>query len=147
MNGVSTVELFVRMAASLLVIGGLLWMVQRIGRRRLGGLGRSVAAPIEVTARKQLTRASSIALVRAGERNLLIGITDTGVSLIAEGEDLMSLPDEAEGKSTGRRQTKTNSQRKPISGVARKPRAGATSSNRSGTSALDALRDMTVRRT
>lgn len=90
MNGVSTVELIVRMTASLLVIGGLLWLVQKMGRSRLGGLGRQTAAPLEITSRKQLTKASSVALIRAGERNLLIGVTDNGISLLAEGDDLVS---------------------------------------------------------
>lgn len=104
MNGVSTIELLARMTGSLLVIGGLLWLVQRIGRRRMGNFGRSAVAAIEITSRKQLTKSSSIALVRAGERHLLIGVSDSGVSLLAEGDDLAIEPTSADieaGASSG----------------------------------------------
>ena len=184
MSGVSTIELLIRMTVSLAVIGGLLWLIQRVGRKRLGGLGRSATAPIEVTSRKQLSRTSSIALVRVGERNILIGVTDAGVSLIAEGDDLNNHP---LSPSTSDRRTRrqrhdqeTHAQAKhdnhgseselladlgivaerPFAGakpqsvtrttnktgLARKPGHGAKSSTHSGTRALDALREMTVRK-
>lgn len=123
MNGVSTIELLVRMSVSLAVIGGLLWLIQQVGRKRLGGLGHSATTPIEISSRKQLSRTTSIALVRVGERNILIGVTDAGVNLIAEGDDLSNRTD-----------------------LARKPDHGAQRSTHSGTRALDALREMTVRR-
>ncbi len=184
MSGVSTIELLIRMIVSLAVIGGLLWFIQQVGRKRLGGLGRSATAPIEVTSRKQLSRTSSIALVRVGERNILIGVTDAGVSLIAEGDDLNNHPlsPSASDRKTRRRkpgqeehaqakrdkhgsesellaelgiaaerpfagaksQSTTRTSKK--TGLARKPDHGAKGSTHSGTRALDALREMTVRK-
>ncbi len=182
MSGVSTIELLIRMTVSLAVIGGLLLVIQRVGRKRLGGLGRSATAPIEVTSRKQLSRTSSIALVRVGERNILIGVTDTGVSLIAEGDDLSNHPlapstSSSSGPKTRRRRPDPKNDEKfdresellaelgvfaerPVAGaksqsatrtsnktgLARKPGHGAKSSTHSGTRALDALREMTVRK-
>lgn len=179
MSGVSTIELLIRMTVSLAVIGGLLWLIQKVGRKRLGGLGRSAAAPIEITSRKQLSRTSSIALVRVGDRSILIGVTDTGVSLIAEGEDLRTDPfPPSSGDHKIRRQTSSpirpakhgseselladlgiaaersiaGARSEPVTrttnktGLARKPGHGAKGSTHSGTRALDALREMTVRK-
>lgn len=188
MQDVSTFALLLRMTISLGIIGLILWGVQKIGKRRLGSLGRTHHVPLEVSSRKQLTKASSIALVRVGQRHLLIGITDSGVSLIAEGDDLVTEPDFQEpdvGESDLREsdlrgsdlhksdeanqisseieaierhwddpatppdELQGNEVRRSseTSDVAGKPRSGAPSSTHSGTRALDALRDMTVRKT
>lgn len=208
MQDVSTVALLLRMTISLGIIGLILWGVQKIGKRRLGSLGRTHHAPLEVSNRKQLTKASSIALVRVGQRHLLIGITDSGVSLIAEGDDLITEPDIQDSDtdtpalqspqpdeptqervnpfsrpdwlaSRGSKQSDESEETDEISAeieaierhwddpattpdelqgnevrrssetsdVAGKPRSGAPSSTHSGTRALDALRDMTVRKT
>ena len=195
MNGVSTIELVARMTGSLLVIGGLLWVVQRVGKNRLGGLGRSASSPLQVTSRKQLGRTSSVALVQAGQRNILIGITETSISLLAEGDDLVadlvgegdspttspawsrmrllgrhtpSPPDELElapelhainrswtqfSSNGTARARQEEIQQEEVTSAARKPRRrtsgtanSASRPNHSGMSALDALRDMTVRK-
>lgn len=211
----STLELMLRMVASLLVLGGLFWLINRAAKGRLGNIGRSPNAPLEIHARKQLSKSSSVALIRAGERHLLIGVTDTGISLLAEGDDLVGSVEGAEEtdaqpattsltstesrsavfgrtllegikaksplraagnkidaehgtttpssndisnemaaigghwekpettkQATPKRKSTTKS-----SAAAGKPQRGAASSTKSGTSALDALRDKTVRKT
>lgn len=92
----STLELMLRMVVSLLVLGGLFWLINRAAKGRLGNIGRSPNAPLEIHARKQLSKSSSVALIRAGERHLLIGVTDTGISLLAEGDDLVGSVEGAE---------------------------------------------------
>ncbi len=198
MGGVSTIELVARMIGSLLVIGGLLLLVQRLGKNRLGGLGRGGSPTLTVTSRKQLGRGSSVALVQAGQRNFLLGVTENSIRLLAEGNDLATNPlQEADSKAvpptrsrtklrsrksppdqqrqTGQSQAELSTQLAAINrswipptaevdrysdepnheptSMARKPRRKTLRANRSapspirsGTSALDALREMTVRK-
>lgn len=88
--GASTAELTLRMAVSLGVMGLAALVVMKLarGRLRLGG----VRAGIAVHARHQLTRNASVAVIRAGDRWLLVGVTDTNVSVLAEGDDLAADP-------------------------------------------------------
>ncbi len=84
-----------RVAASFAIVGVLLWLFMRAGSGRLGALisgtsnGRT-NDPLAVLVRRQLTKNAGIALVRAGERTLLVGVTDGGVQLLAEGDDLLT---------------------------------------------------------
>lgn len=84
--GASTAELTVRMVVSLGLMGLATLVVMKLarGRLRLGG----VRAGIAVHARHQLTRNASVAVIRAGDRWLLVGVTDANVSVLAEGDDL-----------------------------------------------------------
>lgn len=84
--GASTAELTLRMVVSLTVMGLVTLVVMKLarGRLRLGG----VRAGIAVHARHQLTRNASVAVIRAGDRWLLVGVTDANVSVLAEGDDL-----------------------------------------------------------
>lgn len=88
--GASTAELTLRMGVSLGVMGLAALVVMKLarGRLRLGG----VRAGIAVHARHQLTRNASVAVIRAGDRWLLVGVTDTNVSVLAEGDDLAADP-------------------------------------------------------
>ncbi len=85
---------FLRVVASFAIVGVLLWLFVRAGNGRLGALisgsgnGRP-NDPLSVLGRRQLTKNAGLALVRAGERTLLVGVTDHGVRLIAEGDDLL----------------------------------------------------------
>lgn len=88
--GASTAELSLRMLVSLSVMGLAALVVMKLarGRLRLGG----ARADIAVHARHQLTRNASVAVIRAGERWLLVGVTDTNVTVLAEGDDLAADP-------------------------------------------------------
>lgn len=91
MSEVSVGELFIRLIVSLGVVVGVMaaaaWALKRLGRGT--GFGRN-ATPrrvrIEVVARQQLGRRSSVAVVRAGQRNLVLGITDQHVTLLADAD-------------------------------------------------------------
>jgi len=76
-------ELLIRIAFSLLVVFGLLWGLARLARRPLGGRGGGM---LEVLARQQLSRGSSVAVVRVADRALVLGVSDAGVSLLASAD-------------------------------------------------------------
>lgn len=91
MTEVSVGELFVRLVVSLGVVVAIMaasaWALKRLtnGSMGAGGRGRpGRPVRIEVLARQSLGRRSSVALVRAGERGLLLGVTDQHVTLLAE---------------------------------------------------------------
>ena len=76
MNGVVVRTTFA-LAAVLLVM----WFCARVLRKTSGGRSTDV---IEVVGRQQLTKASSVAVVRIADRAYLLGVTDQRVELIAE---------------------------------------------------------------
>lgn len=74
-----------RMVFGLAVVFGALWLLARLARRRQGGrLGAPRHGRIDVVARRGLSRQSALAVVRVGERTLLIGTTNHTVTLLAE---------------------------------------------------------------
>ena len=91
-----------RVAASFAIVGILLWFFMRASNGKLGKLvsgtskGR-LSDPLSVLDRRELTRSAGIALIRAGERHLLVGVSDQGVQLLAEGDDLAVVEEEAIG--------------------------------------------------
>jgi flagellar protein FliO/FliZ len=89
----SVVALLGRLAVSMAVVLTLLGLAAKLLRRRgLGGTGGG-STRIEVLARHGLGRTSSVQLVRVAGRTLVLGVTDTSVSLLGEGEALgLELP-------------------------------------------------------
>ena len=85
------VELVIRVVFSLAVVLGLLWFVARTSSRRFGGGSRSV---VRVLARQPLARNASLAVVEVGERLLVVGVSENGVSLLTEmdAEELAAAP-------------------------------------------------------
>lgn len=98
---------FIRIVASFATVGVLLWIFARASRGRLGHLlSGSVkgtkAEPISILDRRQLSRSNAVAIIRAGSRHLLVGVGESGVQLLAEGDDLVAdidTDDAAETKS------------------------------------------------
>lgn len=85
-----------RVVASFAIVGLLLWVFMRASNGKLGALvsGASkgkLSDPLSILDRRQLTRSAGIALVRAGDRHLLVGVSDQGVQLLAEGDDLATV--------------------------------------------------------
>jgi flagellar biogenesis protein FliO len=68
-----------RAVAALAALGGLAWLALAWRRRS----GRAVRQ-LEVLDRAHLSRGASIALVRAGEQRLVVGVSADGVRLLAE---------------------------------------------------------------
>ncbi len=75
-------ELVLRIAFSLLVVFGLMWGLARVARR--GGVGRRGSGHLSVLNRQSLSRGSSVAVVQVADRALILGVTDTQVSLLGE---------------------------------------------------------------
>ena len=70
-----------RLVFSLLVVVGLLLLLARVAQRRFSG-GRG--AMIRVVSRQQLSRTSAIAVVNVADRVLVVGATESGISLLTE---------------------------------------------------------------
>ncbi|MEM9131559.1 MAG: flagellar biosynthetic protein FliO [Actinomycetota bacterium] len=87
MDTATTAELTIRMVLGLAVIVGMLGLGTRLVRRRVGG---PASVAIDVRGRQVLSKASSVAVIQVGTRHLLVGVTESGVSLLAEGDDLVA---------------------------------------------------------
>jgi flagellar biogenesis protein FliO len=77
----TTLGLFVRLVFSLAIVIGIMWMAARVIRQRglvpsagRGRNGRNVQ--VEVLARRGFNRNASIAVVRVGDRSMVVGVTD-----------------------------------------------------------------------
>jgi flagellar protein FliO/FliZ len=75
-------ELVLRIGFSLLVVFGLLWGLAKVARR--GGVGKRGSGSLSVLNRQSLSRGSSVAIVQVADRALILGVTDTQVSLLGE---------------------------------------------------------------
>jgi flagellar biogenesis protein FliO len=85
-SGSSTASLFVHEIGALLVIVGILWVVARYIKNK-SGLGKSLPnhpGKITVLSRQTLAKGVSIAIVHVAGKELLIGVTPSGVSLLSE---------------------------------------------------------------
>jgi flagellar biogenesis protein FliO len=131
MGDVSLLSLFARLFISLAVVLGLMTLAGRALRNKASGGGsrRTRVAPIEVLARQGLGRTASVAMVRAGGKVLVLGVTDTNVNLLAEADELALL------EETGPEATWTAL-----------PGSGPDRSSRTWKAMIDAAREKTVRR-
>ena len=90
MEDVSLLALLGRLAISLGVVFALMAVAGKVLRRRgLGTRGTTATSRIEVIARQGLGRSSSVQLVRVGGRTLVLGVTDTHVSVLGEADPLL----------------------------------------------------------
>lgn len=119
----SGLALMLRVGLSLGAVLGLFALMAR-GTRRGFGQSRNRTAPLEVVARQSLVRNASVMVVRAGERQLVLGVTESSVALLAELEH-----SDAEVNEVARTS--------PEMGFVPKP---------SWRNALNSMREMTVRR-
>ncbi|MDZ4826747.1 MAG: flagellar biosynthetic protein FliO [Actinomycetota bacterium] len=102
MSNTSTVELFVRLALSLAVVLGLMWFMARVmqkkgfapGARRASTRG----ADVELLSRKPLGKHASIAVIRAGGRAMVVGITEHSVTKLDDADIEEIDLEEVEGK-------------------------------------------------
>ena len=88
MSSGATLALFARLIVSLGFVIGLMWFAARVVRRRgLGGVAGANRKPgvyVDVLARRTLGRNASIAIVRAGNQAMVIGVTDHMVTKLAD---------------------------------------------------------------
>lgn len=89
MEDLSVVALMGRLAISMAIVLTLLGLAAKLLRKRgLGSTGGSPSTRIEVLARQGLGRTSSVQLVRVAGRTLVLGVTDSSVQLLGDGETL-----------------------------------------------------------
>jgi flagellar protein FliO/FliZ len=88
MANVSVVGLLGRMVVSLAVVVGLMYAVAKVARKRMGVGGAGMPKPqqLHLVARHALGKGAAVAAVRAGDRLLLLGVTEHTVSLLSESE-------------------------------------------------------------
>jgi flagellar protein FliO/FliZ len=73
--------MLIRLILSLAFVGGVLWFAARLAKKR--GLG-STGGLVEVVARQRMGRASTVNVLRIGDRVLVVGATEEQVTLLAE---------------------------------------------------------------
>jgi len=131
-------ELVLRIAFSLLVVLGLMWLLARLARRPL----RRAAAGtgVSVLSRAQLSRSAAVAVVRVGGRCVLLGVTDQQVTLLGEaGPEPAGVPVPAvPGDDPQPAPPALDAPAGPLAGSALSPATWART--------VDFLRDRTVRR-
>lgn len=127
MDGVSIIQTLFRVVIALVVVVALMLAFSSYLKKGngIGGISRKRGV-IEIVARQGLSRNASIALVRTGNRALLLGVTDTNVTLLLDSdpEDLIEEPE-------------------PLGTVAQ---AGPSGSFPTWKTLIDSMRDRTVRR-
>src|SRR5438874_10095632 len=86
--GTSFAGLLGRLIVSMGVVLAVMWLVAKFVRgRNIGGMRKAGSnASIEVLARQSFGKNSSVAIVRAGGKALVIGVTDSQVTLLAEAD-------------------------------------------------------------
>jgi flagellar biogenesis protein FliO len=96
---VNTVAVIGRMLLALVLVLGVMWGLARWARKPLGGKADRVMA---VLARQQLSRSSSVTVLRVMDRALVLGVTEQGIRLITE-TDLLAIEDALASESPSRR--------------------------------------------
>jgi flagellar protein FliO/FliZ len=86
-----TLGMFIRLLFSLGVVIGLMWaaahFVKRRGLAPMGGSRRNGSGvQVEMLARKSLGKNSAIAVIRVGERSMIVGITDHQVNKLDDAD-------------------------------------------------------------
>jgi len=88
MGSASTLVLFARLIFSLAVVIGLMWVAANVLRKRGFSGANTRRGPrgpnVDLVARRALGRNAAIAVVRVGERSMVIGITDHQVTNLGE---------------------------------------------------------------
>jgi flagellar protein FliO/FliZ len=81
---VSTIAIIGRMLLALVLVLGVMWALARWARKPMGvGKGERV---MTVLARQQLSRSSSVTVLKLMDRALVLGVTEQGVQLLTEAE-------------------------------------------------------------
>jgi flagellar protein FliO/FliZ len=148
----NSVALVGRLLISLAVVLGLMWLIAR-RMKRSGGHGKN-GKLIELLSRQQLTRSSSVAVVRVLDQGLILGVTDGQVAVLGEVE--LDGIQEALATNEAAKASRPARPARPVRTAADVPANGSTPRGVLTGSALslstwrqtvDTLRDLTARRT
>jgi flagellar protein FliO/FliZ len=140
----------VRLVLSLGVVLGLMWLAARVLR---GKAVRHGGDAVTVLGRAQLARGAAVAVVQVAGRELVLGVTEQRVCLLAEAAAETGAETPAEEPATPQRSAAASPR---LSGTTRVvsagpdqpsgPLAGSVLSPQTWRQAVEALRDRTVRR-
>ncbi len=152
MTSASTFLLFLRVGFSLAVVLGLIWAAARFAKRNGRLASRGSDAHLDVVAKRQVGRRGNLLVVEAAGRTLLVGVTDSAISLVADLSDPRLIAAQATDTDTDTNRgldvrADADGLDEPLGGASRVVVAdirAATTPKRE--SLVDALRDMTVRR-
>ena len=90
MADASTLMLFVRLIFSLGIVIGLMWIAANVIRKRgltpAGGRRPGPGVQIEMLARRPMGRNASIAVIRVGERSIVVGVTDQRITKLDDAD-------------------------------------------------------------
>jgi flagellar protein FliO/FliZ len=156
---VNTVAVIGRMLIALVFVLGVMWCLARWARKPMGGKADRV---MTVLARQQLSRTSSVTVLRVMDRALVLGVTEQGVQLISETE-LAAVEDALAAEPS---RSRARSRRQPADAEALEPGAaeppldlalrpvarprgaldGSVLSPKTWSQLLSAARELTVRR-
>lgn len=144
MGDISLGHVLFRLICALVVIAGLLALAMRVARRRagLGGGGRRV--PIDVVARHQLGRNATLAIVRTGDRLLVLGVTEASVTLLRD--DAVPADPAASQGAVGSGVSSASLLATKETTSPRTATAGASRQESAWMSVVAAMRERTVRR-
>lgn len=148
MTSASTFLLFLRVGFSLAVVLGLIWAAARFAKRNGRLASRGSDAHLDVVAKRQVGRRGNLLVVEAAGRTLLVGVTDSAISLVADLSDQRPIAMQATERDAGLEGRADVECLDEALGAASRVvvadvRAAATPKRES---LVDALRDMTVRR-
>ena len=151
----NSVALVGRLLISLAVVLCLMWLIARRMKRSVGH-GKN-GKLIELLSRQQLTRSSSVAVVRVLDQGLILGVTDGQVAVLGEIEldaiqDLIAANEATKAPRTARpvrapRQAQPHSPAAVNPATQRPALAGSALSLGTWRQTVDSLRDLTARRT
>jgi flagellar protein FliO/FliZ len=140
------IELVLRIGFSLLIVFGLMWGLAKVARRPLGG--RHGTDSLSVLNRQQLSRGSSVTVVRVADKAFVLGVTDQQVSLLGQ-TDLEAFekhPHVAERRDAIAMELGAVPPPDHPDAPPHGPLDGSLLSPRTWSSTLDFLRDRTTRR-
>jgi len=81
---VNTIAVIGRMLLALVFVLGVMWLLARWARKPMGA-GKADKV-MSVLARQQLSRTSSVAVLKVMDRALVLGVTEQGIRLLTETE-------------------------------------------------------------
>jgi flagellar biogenesis protein FliO len=134
-----------QLVASLGGVLGLIWLLARTSQKRgwFSG-GTSQVKPIRIVARHGLTKTASLAVVRVGDRELLLGIGTQGVNVLLDQEAGPLLAVTSPSRALART-TSHLPDTQPVMATEGSVAASRFSSSSARTPMLDRLRARTVR--
>ncbi len=90
MADASTLMLFVRLIFSLGIVIGLMWIAANVIRKRgltpASGRRPGPGVQIEMLARRPMGRNASIAVIRVGDRSIVVGVTDQRITKLDDAD-------------------------------------------------------------